>query len=65
MIDKFFKIAADIANLKDDMRIFHVGAVGIRDDGTIVASANGPVMLGNLHDYKRRSFLLRTPKLVV
>jgi len=50
---KYFKMASDVANLKEDQRSFHIGAVGIRNDGIIVASSNGRVELeqGNHRGY--------------
>ena len=54
-MERFFKIAADIATLRDDQRIFHVGCCGIRYDNVVVVSANGPVMLGEIGE-TRSSF---------
>lgn len=48
MIQRFFKIAAEIAKTRDDQRIFHVGCCGIRSDGVVVVASNGPVMLGDI-----------------
>lgn len=53
---KFFEIAANAANLRDDERIFRVGCCGIRSDGIIVIGYNGPVMLGDMGDTIRHSF---------
>jgi len=53
MNKKYFKLAAIVADSKDDMRQFLIGSCGIRSDGSIVISSNGPVRLdGNL----RKSF---------
>lgn len=46
-IKRFFKLAADIATSKDDLRSFKIGAVGIRSDEVIVCSANGPVQMND------------------
>lgn len=40
-IFNYFEIAARAAVSKDDRRWFLLGAVGIRDDGTLVKSFNG------------------------
>lgn len=40
--DEMLLFAAGIALRKDDCRSFHLGAVGLRNDGTLVSSANGP-----------------------
>lgn len=42
---KYFKLAAMVAESKNDKRQFHIGACGIRSDGSIVISSNGPVRL--------------------
>lgn len=39
---RYLKLAAEVANLKDDQRSFRLGAVGIRSDGVLVAAYNGP-----------------------
>jgi tRNA(Arg) A34 adenosine deaminase TadA len=40
--DDMLSLAAGTALRKDDRRSFRLGAVGIRNDGTIVSAANGP-----------------------
>jgi tRNA(Arg) A34 adenosine deaminase TadA len=35
------ELAAQVSRLKDDHRTYFLGAVGLRKDGVIVASANG------------------------
>ena len=35
-------LAAGVGIRRNDMRAFRLGAVGLRADGTLVASANGP-----------------------
>lgn len=40
--DDMLSLAAGTALRKDDRRSFRLGAVGIRNDGTIVSSSNGP-----------------------
>lgn len=40
--DEMLMMAAGAALRKDDRRSFRLGAVGLRNDGTTVASANGP-----------------------
>ncbi len=42
---KIFEIAKKIAQAHDDERDFHLGAVGIRDDGIFVGSCNGSVVM--------------------
>lgn len=39
---KYFKIAADVATLKKDIRTHKLGAVGLRADGALVVAYNGP-----------------------
>lgn len=39
---RMLKMAAAMAVLKDDKRTHRLGAVGLRKDGTIVASSNAP-----------------------
>ncbi len=43
-IFNFFEIAAKCAQSKKDQRTFLLGAVGIRNDGVLVKSQNGPSM---------------------
>lgn len=50
---KFFEIAKKVAQLRDDQRAFLFGAVGVRDDGIIVTSPNGCVVL---NDNDRRGY---------
>ena len=38
---KYLQLAAQVSRLKDDNRTYYLGAVGLRKDGVIVASANG------------------------
>lgn len=40
---KYFRLAADVAKLKDDRRTHKLGAIGLRSDGALVCAANGPV----------------------
>ena len=40
--DEMLLFAAGIALRKDDRRSFRLGAVGLRNDGTLVSSSNGP-----------------------
>lgn len=40
-IQRYLRLAADLAILKDDKRHYRLGAVGIRTDGVLVAAANG------------------------
>lgn len=40
--DEMLFLAAGTALRKDDRRSFRLGAVGVRNDGTLVASTNGP-----------------------
>lgn len=42
---KFFEMAKKAAQLRDDQRAFQFGAIGLRDDGIIVAACNGCVVL--------------------
>ena len=57
MIDsRFFKIAEQVAQLRDDERTFLVGVCSVRDDGVIVSSSNSPVMIGATPDNIRKSF---------
>lgn len=39
----YLSMAGDIATRKSDKRTFRLGAVGLRRDGTLVSSSNGPV----------------------
>lgn len=44
-IDKYFRLAKQVAlrgDTREAKRQYHIGAVGIRNDGTIVASSNIP-----------------------
>lgn len=41
-IRSYFEIAAKLAASKSDRRVYLLGAVGIRRDGAMVASFNGP-----------------------
>jgi tRNA(Arg) A34 adenosine deaminase TadA len=43
----YFKLAAEAAERKSDSRHHRVGAVGIRSDGAIVVSQNGPSTVKN------------------
>jgi len=45
MNKKYFEMAKIIATSKKDKRSFLLGAVGVRKDGVIVASPNGPAIL--------------------
>lgn len=45
LIDRLFKIAAQVACIKTDRREFHLGCAGIRSDGVMVIAANGPVII--------------------
>lgn len=40
-VEKYFALARDVITLGNDLKNFYVGAVGIRQDGVIVASQNG------------------------
>ena len=39
-VEKYFQLAAKVAVKSDDRRHYRIGAVGVRDDGTIVSSSN-------------------------
>lgn len=41
-IFNYFKIAAKLSRKKKNKRYFYLGAIGIRSDGVMVKSANGP-----------------------
>lgn len=43
----YFQLAANVANISkgNDFREFKLGAVGIRSDGVLIASANGSAMI--------------------
>ena len=57
MIEKYFKLAAEVAQLREDGRIFLLGCVAIRGgDQAVVLSSNSPVMIGNLGTNERTSF---------
>ena len=43
-ITYYISLAAEIAKSKNDKRSFKLGAVAIRNDGTIVKACNGPTM---------------------
>jgi len=45
MNKKYFEMAKLIAVSKKDRRSFLIGAIGIRNDGIIVASPNGPARI--------------------
>jgi deoxycytidylate deaminase len=49
-----FELAAEFAKLKNDRRDYRLGAVGLRNDGTIVASYNG-ACIKNMDD--RRHYM--------
>ena len=53
---KYFEIAKKIALAREDERDFLLGAVGIRNDGIIVGSCNGSVVM-NLAD--RRGYFAK------
>lgn len=40
-IIRYLELAASVSRLKDDDRVYRHGAVGIRNDGVIVAACNG------------------------
>jgi deoxycytidylate deaminase len=50
-IYKYFELAAQFAASKCDQRSYRLGAVAIRNDGTIVGSLNGPCLepCANVH----------------
>ncbi|MFZ4768634.1 MAG: hypothetical protein ACOYLO_00540 [Ferruginibacter sp.] len=56
MLNKLFKIAAAVASVKDDSRLFRVGCSAIRSDNVIVSASNAPVMLGYTGSFIRKSF---------
>ena len=43
----YFEVAARVAQSKDDIRVFWIGAVGIRNDGAMVCSLNSPTRFQN------------------
>lgn len=47
LLFKYFDLARRVAILKEDRRHFRIGAVGIRRDGVLVASSNGPTPTPN------------------
>jgi tRNA(Arg) A34 adenosine deaminase TadA len=44
---KYFKIAGEVATIKNDNRHFWLGAIAIRSDGVMVKSNNGPTPMPN------------------
>jgi len=48
MNKKYFELARIVATSRKDRRSFLLGAVGIRNDGVIVASPNGPAVIEDI-----------------
>jgi tRNA(Arg) A34 adenosine deaminase TadA len=44
-IDSYIKLAAFTAESKKDRRTFRIGAVAVRNDGTVVRACNGPSII--------------------
>ena len=42
--ERMLSLAAKVAILRKDKRAFRLGAIGIRQDGTLVSSPNGPAV---------------------
>ena len=53
---KMIELAAYFATKQKDLRVFSLGAAGIRNDGTVVISRNGPTNIGRDRTNKAESW---------
>ena len=55
-VSEYFLKAKEVALSKKDRRNFYLGAIGIRSDGAVVSSTNGPAVMMDDDKGRKKSF---------